>query len=48
MELDNGDFCVWEIPKINERVTSSLSLIYKIILSIFSIIKCYCQSQVAF
>lgn len=43
------EICVWEIPEIIEKVTNySLSLIYKILLSIFSIIKIYCQFRVAF
>lgn len=43
MELNNGDF-VWEIPEIIERETNyPLSLTPKILLSIFSIIKIYCQ-----
>lgn len=36
--------CVREIPEIIEKVTNyPLSLTHKILLSIFSIIKIYCQ-----
>lgn len=43
------EICVWEIPEIIEKVTNySSSLICKILLSIFSIIKIYCQLRVAF